>query len=180
MGRFVHALVLGLVGAGIVHIAVLLLIPSYSQRDAWAALAEAGELYAPVRIDATQGRGAIVASVDPLFDAVACRFDLEEGPVRLSASRQVPFWSVSVYDRIGQNVFSLTDRTSADGLLDLVVATPVQMIELRNALPPDFAQSVFVEANIREGIAVVRSFVADDSWEPTVARYLERIDCRAY
>ena len=46
-----------------------------------------------------------------------------------------PFWSVSVYDRSGQNIYSFNDRTPPDGNLDFVVLTPAQMIELRKDLP---------------------------------------------
>jgi len=34
--RLFHAVLLGLVGAGIVHIVVLLLVPEFSERDAWS------------------------------------------------------------------------------------------------------------------------------------------------
>ena len=178
MARLLHALVLGLVGAGIVHIAVLLLVPSYSQRDAWSALSERSNYYIVTRLD-PPGSEPLIGSIDPLFRAVACRFALEYGPVRMSGQGEVPYWSISVYDRAGRNIFSVNDRSTSDGALDFVVATPVQMIELRNDLPPAFDRSVFVEADIGEGIIVARAFVPDPSWEPTVSRYLQGIACEA-
>src|SRR5690606_15754398 len=125
------------VGAGIVHIVVLLLVPSFSQRDAWSILSERSNYYVATRLD-PPGAPPLIGSLDPLFDAVACRFDLADGPVRVSGEGTVPYWSVSVYDRAGQNIFGFNDRTSPDGALDLVVATPTHMIELRNDLPPEF------------------------------------------
>ena len=176
MARLFHALVLGMIGAGIVHIVVLLLVPSYSQRDAWSALAERSNYYVVTRLDAP-GVEPVIGSIDPLFHAVACRFNLEDGPVHINGGGEVPYWSISVYDRTGQNVSSFNDRSSADGLLDFVVASPVQMIELRNDLPAAFDRSVFVEAEIDEGILVVRAFMPDSSWEPTVSLYLDGIAC---
>lgn len=176
MSRLLHALLLGLVGAGIVHIVVLLMVPSYSERDAWSILSEQSNYYAVTRLD-PPGSEPLIASIDPLFDAVACRFDLADGPVRMSGQGDVPYWSVSVYDRAGQNIFSFNDRSSTDGRLDVVVATPVHMIDLRNDLPPAFERSVFVEADIDAGIIVARAFVPDESWEPTVSRKLEDITC---
>ena len=177
MARLLHALLLGLIGAGIVHIAILLLIPVFAKLDAWSALEERGDLYAVVRLDGADTNVQAFQSIDPLFDAVACRFDLSQGMVRLAAEGEVPFWSISVYDRIGQNIFSFNDRASPEAALDFVVANPAQMVELRNDLPEAFEHSVFVEADVENGIAVVRAFVPDRSWEPTISDYLKSIDC---
>lgn len=171
-----HALLLGLVGAGIVHIAILLMVPSYSQRDAWSILSQQANYYTLARLD-PPGAAPLIGSMDPLFNAVACRIDLEEGTVRVHGSGNAPYWSISVYDRAGQNVFSLNDRSSADGQVDFVIATPAQMIDLRNALPAAYDRSVFIEADIGEGMVVVRAFVPDESWEPTISRYLDGIAC---
>ena len=176
MARLLHALVLGLVGAGIVHIAVLLLVPSYSQRDAWSVLSEHAGSYVMTRLD-PPGAPPLIGSIDPLFDAAACRFDLGEGVVRVHGDGEVPYWSISVYDRTGLNIYSFNDGSTAGGALDFVVATPVQMIALRNALPAEFDGSVFVEADIGEGIVVVRAFAPDGSWEPGVSAWLQDLAC---
>lgn len=171
-----HALVLGLVGAGIVHIAILLMLPSYSERDAWSILSRQANYYAVTRLDPADA-APLISSLDPLFDAAACRFDLRDGTLHMTGRGDVPYWSISVYDRAGQNIFSMNDRSSTDGALDFVVATSEQMIDLRNALPADYDRAVFVEADVDEGIVVVRAFAPDESWEPTVTRYLAGLSC---
>ena len=175
MLRILYAMAVGLVGAGIVHVAVLMLLPGFSERDAWSRLAMAADLYRVVRIDASAG--ALIRSVDPLFFAAACRFDLSEGIVHVRSPGKVPFWSVSVYDRAGQNIYSFNDRTNESGALDFVVLTRPQTIELRKALPADLEDSIFVETSVDEAIVVVRAFVPDESWEPTVAEFLDQITC---
>ena len=175
MLRLLYAVAVGLVGAGIVHVAVLMLLPGFSERDAWSRLAMAADLYRVVRIDASAG--ALIRSVDPLFFAAACRFDLSEGIVHVRAPGKAPFWSVSVYDRAGQNIYSFNDRTNESGALDFVVLTRPQTIELRKALPADLEGSIFVETAVDEAIVVVRAFVPDESWEPTVAEFLDQITC---
>lgn len=176
MTRLVHALLLGLFGAAIIHIVVLVLVPAYSQRDAWSALSEQANLYRIVRLDPPQGP-PLIASLDPLADAVACRFDLRNGVMRLHRYGAVPYWSVSIHDRAGLNVFSLNDNSSQQGRLDLVVATPTQMISLRNTLPEELGQAIFIEADLDEGIAVVRLFTPDQSFEPAASAWLGGIAC---
>ena len=177
MARLLYAIVLGLVGAGIVHIAVLLMLPRLSERDAWSRLAAAADLYAVVAADGSDDSPPVVEAPDPQFRAVACRFDLEDGPMRVKAAGAVPYWSTSIYDRSGENVYNFNDRTATGGALDFVVGTPAQMIEMRKDLPADLASSVFVEADIGEGVVVVRSFVPDDSWAKAIASFLGALSC---
>lgn len=174
-----YAVLVGLVGAGIVHIVILLRLPAFSERDAWSNLAARAPLYQVARISDRPGAPALLQSPDPFVDAVACRFDLTEGIAHLSGPGGVPFWSASVYDRNGQNIYSFTDRTATSGALDFVVATPIQMTEVRKALPQEFRASVFVEAPLEEGIVVIRSLVPDESYRPEVAAFLDGIACRS-
>jgi uncharacterized membrane protein len=177
MRRLLHAILLGLLGAGIVHIVVLLLAPEFSERNAWSRLAMASNLYRMTRLDAEAGGTPVVKSVDPLFYAAACRFDLSDGMVRVKAPGNVPFWSVSVYDRSGHNIYSFNDHSATGRVLDSIVLTPAQMIEIRKDLPEELQGAIFVEAPIDEGMFVIRSFVPDDSWKPTVSRFLEQSSC---
>lgn len=177
MRSLLHALLAGIVGAGIVHIVVLLLVPEFSEKDAWSRLAMASDYYTMTRLEAETGGAPVVKSVDPLFQAASCRFDLSDGIVRVKADGSVPFWSASVYDRNGHNIFSLNDSSANAGRLDLVLLTPTQMLDVRKDPPEDFQSSVFIEEPISEGIVVIRSFVPDESWRPTVSRFLEGSSC---
>lgn len=177
MLKVAYALIVGLFGAGIVHIAVVLMVPKFVDSDAWSRLAMAADLYRVVRIDPEPGRSPVMRSADPLFSTAACRFDLSEAPVEVHADGKVPYWSVSVYDRGGQNIYSFNDRTAADGVLDFAVLTPAQMVEARKDLSEETIRSVFVEAPIEEGIVVIRVFVPDQSWRQIVSDYLDAVTC---
>ena len=177
MTRLLYALILGAIGAGIVHIAVLFLLPSYTDRDAWTQLAGAADYYTVTPIGATPATTPLVRSVDPLFAAVACPFDHADGVVHVQAPGSAPFWSMSVYDRNGQNIFSFNDRTASDGKVDFVVLTPVQTIEVRKELPERFINAVFVEADIDEGIVMVRAFMPDRTWQQAVESFLGDVEC---
>lgn len=177
MIRLLYVLLVGIVGAGIVHICVLLLLPLFSERDAWSSLAENASFYKAVRIDGEENHPALVNAIDPLFHASACRFDLNDGPVHIRAPGSVPFWSVSLYDRAGQNVYSFNDRATEQGALDFVVLTPEQMIEVRKSVAEDYRRAIFVQVPLGEGIVLVRAFVPDPSWEETTSQFLARVAC---
>ena len=175
MARMLHVLLLGLVGAGLAHIAILLMIPVFSERDAWARVSALGPAYAMLPL----GVETPIPAADPMFDTAACRFDLADGVTRIRADGKVPYWSLSVFNRRNESVYSLNDRTSAGAALDVVVATPVQIIELRKDMPADYESAVFIEADIAEGMVVLRAFVPDDSWRPGVARWFAGASCIA-
>lgn len=185
MYRILHILLLGLFGAVIVHIAILFLLPVYSERDVWLALSEKADLYATVRLD--QGRSdpgrsepGLPRIDNPFFRAAVCRFDLEDGMARITTEGRVPFWSLSVYDRDGLNVFSLNDRSAEQAKLDVVVLDPAQMLQLRKGLPGDLEHAVLVQADVTEGMVLVRAFTPDESWQRSVDAFLSGLRCSAY
>lgn len=179
MGRLLHALLAGILGAVIIHIVILFLLPRFTEKDAWSLLSSLAAPYDMVRLGESPGEHIIPGFDDPLFEAAACRFDLSDGPVHVHAPGHVPFWSMSAYDRNGFNVYSLNDRTATDRVLDFVVSSPEDMLAMRKELPPEFARSIFVEAPIEKGIVVVRAFVPDQTWRGQVRSYLDSMSCDA-
>ncbi|MFC5385339.1 DUF1254 domain-containing protein [Aquamicrobium segne] len=177
MRKLFYAVLVGLVGAGIIHILVLMMVPDLSERDAWSRLAMASGLYRMSALEAETGGQPVVKSVDPLFLAAACRFDLADGMVQVKAPGTVPFWSMSIYNRNGHNIYSLNDHSATNGRLDLVALTPAQMLEIRRQMPEDLDTAILVETPITQGILVVRAFVPDESWRPAVTRFLEQSSC---
>ena len=177
MLRLLHALILGIVGAGIVHVAVLLLLPGFSENNAWSRLAASSDFYKVTRLDAEPSLTPVIKSMDPLFDAAACRFDLSDGILQVSAKGHTPFWSVSVYNHAGENIYSFNDHTLPNGGIDFIVLTSAQMVELRKEMPEGLDKSIYVEAPGNRGIVVVRSFVPDKSWKRAVSDFLGGITC---
>ncbi len=177
MNRYVYAVLVGLLGVGIVHIAVLFLLPQMASRDAWSRLAGQADLYQMTPYVADSDLAGPAGVADPYFQAVACRFNLDEGITHVQSSGVVPYWSASVYDRNGQNIYSLNDRGAKSGQLDVVILTPAQMVDMRKAPLDDLQSAVFVETPIDQGIIVVRGFAPDPTWVRSVADFLGAIDC---
>lgn len=173
--RLIYALVLGLIGAGIVHIVVLLLVPLYSERNIWAQVQAKGDAYRFHILEPTKDSGD--GFRDPLFQLAACRFDLASDPVHVTATGNVPFWSVSIHGRNGETLYSVNDRASTGDKLDLVIATPVQLVHLKKDLPEEVAQSILIEEDMNEGFVLIRAFSPDPSWQASVQRFLSDAEC---
>ncbi len=177
MAKAFYALMLGLVGALLVHILTIFLIPRMAQNDAWARLSRTTQAGVFTVIDEKSDIAASMRAFDPNFVIAACQFSLADGPIGLSGSSTPDFWSLSVFNRQGANIFSINDRTTQSGELDVVVATPLQLIEFQKDMPPELANSVFAEADVRDGFVLIRAFVPEDSLRPQVTQFIRNSSC---
>lgn len=179
MGKILYTALLGAVGAVLVHIITLFLIPHFAQNDAWARLPKAGDDGLFTVISPNDPIAVSVATFDPNFVFGSCRIDLRNGPVGFTGGSSPGFWSLSVYNRQGANVFSINDRTMQGNNLDVVIATPQQLIELQKDLPAELANSVFAEADVGEGFVLLRAFVAEESLRAQSVDFIRSTACEA-
>jgi uncharacterized membrane protein len=176
MRSLAFTLLVGIFGAAFLHIVIILALPHFAEQDAWSRAASI-DVERFVRLDAAQSV-SIEEDLQPFAAAALCRFDLADEPLQLTASGDVPFWSLSIFDRWSNEIFSMNDRTAVGRSVDVVVATPLAMIGLRDGLPPGFAQSVLVEMAEGSGYVVLRTVAPDDTWDAAVDRFMASAQCR--
>ena len=102
----------GLLLGGIIHIAVVFMIPLFANRDAWAQMKQFGRDGKFHQLPIPEAGSEPLASLDPRMIYSVCRFSLGQGPVRITASLPEDFWSVAIFDRRGRNIYSLNDRSA--------------------------------------------------------------------
>lgn len=180
MKRAFYALLVAFVLAGIVHILIILLIPNYAAKDAWAKLAGVAGPWKFVMVAEPGGQNSVLPVVDPAFGTAACRYDLSEAPVKVTGDGQLPFWSIAIFDRQGRNIYSFNDRTAIERKLSLLVINPVQMAQIRKNPPPDSDKAVLVETNSSQGFVIIRAFQENSSWGPAVRKFLTEAKCEPY
>ncbi|EJF81552.1 Uncharacterised protein [Candidatus Bartonella washoeensis] len=177
MTRFIHAALLAIIGAIIVHICVLLLIPYWAQNNIWTQLQKSGDPYQFVDLDA---HNPIQKSTDPLFPLKVCRFNLENGPVHLKAAKTTQFWSLAAYTHDGIIFYNLNDRTAPDATLDLIIGKPIQIIELKQSKSKRNTNSVLVAQNLNEGFALLRIFAPSLLAEKESEAFFSSASCRTF
>ena len=176
MLRFLLAVLTGIVGALLLHIIIILSVPHFTTRDAYSRVLAEGEANRFVLLG-SKPDAAGLANGDPTLRLAVCSFSVADGPVQITSSGQVPFWSMVVYDKSSNEVFSMIDRTSVAGDPDVVVATPAQLNSLRKNLPEDAAQSILVEMPSDNGFVVLRTWVPLPSLEEAAKNFLSDADC---
>ncbi|MBP1843814.1 putative membrane protein [Rhizobium petrolearium] len=178
--QILFASVTGLIGAALLHLVIVLLLPEFSERDAYTRVLAEGDIHRFYRLGERPDRAGL-SKDDPFVEAAVCAFDVSSGPVRLTAHNGgVPFWSLAIYDQSSNEVFSINDRTSADGMLDVVIATPVQITTLRKSLPQAVSQSILVETQQAEGYVILRSLVPQASFADIASQFLAQATCAPF
>ncbi len=177
----IYPVIAGLILAGIIHIIIVLLIPSLASKDAWSKLVTAGPQWQFTRLNHNNNDGSsLLTAIDPQFQTASCRFSLQDNPVFIRADGDLPFWSVAVFDRFGDNVYSFNDRTAIDQKLNLLILNSLQMSVLREDPPATVEQSIVVETQITEGFVLVRALQPDPTWATAVNKFFDKAVCEKF
>jgi uncharacterized membrane protein len=167
----------GLLLGGVIHITAVIMVPYFATDDAWTSMRKfGGDGIFHVLPQAAAGAEPL-ASLDPRMLYAVCRFSLDDGPVRITASLPDDFWSLAIFDRRGRNVFSLNNRSAERSELELAIITPVQMAQIRQNPPEALETAIVVEQPLRTGFILIRVFIADDTVLPRAREALDTADC---
>lgn len=176
MRKLIHAIVLGLIGAVVLHIVIILALPHFTGKDAYTRVTLEGPPQRFYSLDNRPDRAGL-ANGDPFLKVAACAFDVSDAPVHLTASGSLPFWSIGVFDRDANEVYSMNDSTSVEGKMDIIVATAAQLARLRATAPDALAQTILVEMPQPQGYAVLRAFAPQKSQIPDAQAFLAGAGC---
>lgn len=162
--------------AGAIHIVTILLVPAFAGSDGWSRLAAFGGVDQFTPVPVADGAGGVVG-LDPLFVNGACRLQLDEAPAAITLDAQDRFWSLALYDRQGTILFSINDRTAADGQLEMLVVNPDENAALKKSPPSDIDQTVVVESPSNDLIALLRLYAPTDANQRDARRTLTQAEC---
>ena len=146
--------------AAITHGAMVLLIPTVAEHDAFSALSALAPLGTTLTLPRAAPGLRHFPYLDPAAASAFCRYDLSAGPIRVRAPLgNGGFVSISFHSRRGEVFYALTDRAAARGKLEAVIATPLQYRALTAAEDEDNpSQDLRIVAPGEEGFVFARVF----------------------
>lgn len=177
MLKLIYAIFVGLVGAALLHLIIILAMPHYSDRDAYSLAMRLSAENRFQLVGLTENTRHMING-DPFMRHAICTYNIEEAPIRVSGFGVVPFWSVSVFDKASNEIFSMNERTSVRGQLDVVIADAAQLAAIRKSQPEELSQSILVEASRDEGYVVLRSMMPQPSFQQEAERFLRAANCQ--
>ncbi|GJD71096.1 hypothetical protein MMMDOFMJ_4050 [Methylobacterium gnaphalii] len=181
--RFILATLCALVLAGIVHIVTVRAIPYFAEGDAFSQARKSESLDHPLRIHSLAVAGTPAPPEewlpvpDPAVAVGVCAYDLEDGPMRVSARVSSLNLSIAVHNRKGA-FYAVTDQAAVRGSLDLVIMTRAQFDEaLASADENQVNRDVRIIAPDREGFAVVRVIAGLPSQNAMANEAVDAVSC---
>jgi uncharacterized membrane protein len=179
--RFTPFAVGALLIAGIVHLAIVLLMPQIGSSHAGIRLARKAQVNAMELLPTVRaGQEALpLPFADPALITAICRFDLSDGPVRLRVPVGESFLSVTLLSPTGSVILSVTDKAATRRLLDMLLVTSEQLQVLEAQDPDDEpVQEIRIRMVQLSGVAVVRGLSTRQSNKEAMAALLARAICK--
>jgi uncharacterized membrane protein len=179
MLRWLLWLIAGVLLGGIVHLLTVLLLPRTASQDAYSRMTPVAPVNAVAQVPEPSPQKAVIPFMDPAFATAVCRYDLSNGPLKLSAPVSTAYTSVSFYSRRGVVYYAINDRAAGRRVIELDLMTAAQ----RNALPDDeevtAADRLIVESPTATGLIVLRALAPEPGLMTVAREALTRARCQA-
>lgn len=167
----------GLVLGAIIHLAVILALPSLSSTAAWDRVTALGAATGPVVIPGIKPGEDNPLRLDPELAYAVCQLDLRKGPGTVAGTLPQAFWSVAVYNRSGTVLYSTTNRDGVGTTLDLGLFDDAQT-RLLAEQKLDIAEGLLiVEAKDDDVLVVVRLAPPHKVMRPRYEKALAALKC---
>lgn len=164
--------------AGVIHVVAVLGMPHLAPRSAWerlSALADSNEM---LILPAAGPEHQSLPLMAPDVRYAVCRFDISEGPVRVSTPILEDFWIVAFYTPDGQNFYTISGGELKRDKIEFVISTKKEAIfEVGASILDDIDDLIVVAAPQRQGIMVIRAPLSGPGYAARTEQALDRSTC---
>jgi uncharacterized membrane protein len=168
----------GLVLGGIVHLSSILLLPHTATRDAYTRLASLTAVNGVTALPPTTPEHAVLPFMDPAFAVAVCRYDLANGPLKLTTPVSPAYTAISFYTRFGIAYYAINDRAAGRRLIELELMTAEQRSELPEDEEITAADRLVVVSPTVTGLIVLRALGPEPGLMPLARGALAAAQCR--
>lgn len=167
----------GAVLGGIVHLATIMILPRTAAQDAYSRLARTVAVNTVTELPAPAPGSAPMPFMDPAFASAVCRYDLTQGPLKLSVPVSLGYTSVSFYTRYDVAYYAINDRAAGRRTIELELMT----VEQHNQMPEDeditAADRLIVESPTVTGLIAIRALAPEPGLMAAARRAIAAAKC---
>jgi uncharacterized membrane protein len=178
MIRLLLWLLSGALLGGIVHLVAVLTLPDTATQDAYSRLTPIAPVNTMAPVPQPSPQNEVMPFMDPAFASAVCRYDLTNGPLKLTAPVSAAYTAVSFYTRRGVAYYAINDRAAGRRVIELDLMTSAQ----RNQLPEDedvtAADRLIVESPTTTGLIVLHALAPESGLMAMAQTALARASCR--
>jgi len=166
MIRWVLLLLGGALLGGVVHLATVIILPRTATQDAYARLTPVAPVNTVVALPIPSPEKAIMPFMDPAFASAVCRYDLSEGPLKLTVPVSPAYTSVSFYTRYDVAYYAINDRAAGRRVIELDLMTAAQHEQVPEDEEVTAADRLIVESPTPTGLIAIRAMAPEPGLMP--------------
>jgi uncharacterized membrane protein len=163
---------------GIVHLATVIILPRTATQDAYSRLARIAPVNTVTALPAPKPENATMPFMDPAFASAVCRYDLSQGPMKLTVPVSLAYTSVSFYTRYDVAYYAINDRAAGRRIIELELMT----VEQHNQMPEDeditAADRLIVESPTITGLIAIRALAPEPGLMPMAQGTIASAQCQ--
>lgn len=167
----------GIVLGLIIHLVVMLSLPSFAEEDNWSRILKFNALERVQVLSTPQSFEPNPLRLDPNMLVAICRLNLTNGPGVVTGVLPNSFWSVSVFDRSDHAVYGTTNRSGLGRSLQLGIFNAGQTRLLAQRELEITEGLLIVESDMDDIYVVVRSLVPLKEMAPRFRAQLSTLTC---
>jgi len=166
MIRWLLLLLGGVLLGGVVHLATVIILPLTATQDAYARLTPIAPVNTVVALPLPSPEKAIMPFMDPAFASAVCRYDLSEGPIKLTVPVSPAYTSVSFYTRHDVAYYAINDRAAGRRIIELDLMTAAQHEQVPEDEEITAADRLIVESPTLTGVIAIRAMAPEPGLMP--------------
>jgi uncharacterized membrane protein len=178
MIRWLLLLVGGALLGGIVHLATIFILPRTATQDAYSRLTPIAPVNKVVPLPEPTPEKALMPFMDPAFAEAVCRYDLSQGPLKLSVPLSTAYTSVSFYTSEDVAYYAINDRAAGRGAIVLDLMTAEQHSEMPENEDITAADRLIVESPTSTGLIAIRALAPEPGLMPAAQRAVAAAQCK--
>jgi uncharacterized membrane protein len=163
---------------GIVHLATVLILPTLASQDAYSRLAPIAPVNAVTPLPPPNAEKSPIPFLDPAFAMAVCRYDLTDGPIKLSVPVSPAYTSVSFYTRSEVAYYAINDRAAGRRVIELDLMTNEQRGDLPGDEEVTAADRLIVESPTTTGLIILKALAPEVGLLPAARNALAGARCQ--
>jgi uncharacterized membrane protein len=163
----------GILLGGIVHLSTVLALPRTATHDAYARLLPITPINKVVALTSP-----VMPFMDPAFATAVCRYDLSQGPLKLTAPVSQAYTAVSFYTRYGIAYYAINDRAAGRKVIELLLMTSRQRDEMPEEEDVTAADRLIVLSPTSTGLIVLKALSPEPAMMPMAQAALSSAQCK--
>ncbi|WP_407159808.1 DUF1254 domain-containing protein [Bradyrhizobium sp. STM 3557] len=177
MIRLAFTIIVGVLLGGVVHLVSVLALPRIATQDAYSRLTPMTTLNTVIQLPLAEPGTSPMPFMDPAFATAICRYDLSEGPLKLTVPVSQAYTSVSFYTRNELAYYAINDRSAGKKVIELDLMTEAQHNELPEDEEITSADRLIIDSPTTTGLIVLKALAPEPGLMPQAQASLKAASC---